>query len=102
MSFPKETDCRATPTGDGDSAPQLAWDDLRLRVSLLFSWTRLQIEKLFHVRRAAPRSSSLVHGGEKHFTLLGARRRPAPAPRRITDIFPISDRNDPPRIGRRD
>jgi hypothetical protein len=96
MSFLKETNYRGGRTYDGEGA-QNSVDYFRLRVSLTIAWVRLKIEKLLHLRAAPSPISSHVHLGGKHFTVLGSRRRPLPARRPISDIFPISSSNDRPR-----
>ncbi len=96
MSFLKETNYRGGRTYDGEGA-QNSVDYFRLRVSLTVAWARLKIEKLLHLRSSLSPISSHVHFGGKNFTVLGSRRRPLPARRPISDIFPISNSNDRPR-----
>ncbi len=92
MSFLKETDYHGSRAYDGEPAAEALIDHFRLRVSLTLAWARLQIAKLMRPSVASTRTgtTSLVHRGEKHFTLLGARPRTLPAHRRITEIFPIA------------
>jgi hypothetical protein len=92
MSFLKDTNYH----GGRAYAGERAWESIEhfhLRTSLTWAWIKLKIEKLLRLRAAPLRPSSLIHGGEKHFTLLGNRQ---PARRPISDIFPISNRNDRP------
>lgn len=93
MSFLKETDYHGSRSYDGEQPAEGFIHHFRLRASLTFAWIRLQIEK-FIALTAAPLRTSLVHHGEKHFTVLGSRQRAVPARRPITDIFPVPDSNN--------
>lgn len=94
MSFFKETDYHGSRTYEDEPAVQGFIGRFRLRASLTFAWVRLQIEKFLHLGVAPLHTSSLMHRGEKHFTMLGTRQRAARASRPITDLFPISNSND--------
>ena len=102
MSFLKETEFSGRRTYEREAATHVVADDFRLRVSLTFAWARLQVEKFMRLWVAPRQASSLVHHGEKHFTLLGTRRPALPARRPITDVFPLSPSNGRPRKMRND
>jgi hypothetical protein len=97
MSFLRETDYHGSRRYDGPRPAHLILDHLRLRLSLIAAWVGLQVEKWLHLGATPLRTSSLIDHGEKHFSLLGARPRPARARPPITDIFPIPDSIDRPR-----
>lgn len=94
MSFFKETDYHGSRTYDVDPAAYVFIDHLRLRVSLTFAWVRLKIERFIRLGVAPTPTSSLIHRGQKHFTLLGTKDQPRPARPPISEIFSLSDLND--------
>lgn len=92
MTFFKETDYHGSRTYDVE--PQVPVNHFGLRLSLTFAWARLQIDKFFRWVAPPVRTSSLMDGGEKHFTMLGSRQRAVTARRRIMELFPVSDAAD--------
>lgn len=97
MSFLKETDYHGSRRYDGAQSAHVILDHLRLRLSLLFAWVGLQVEKWLRFGAGSPRTASIIDHGNKHFSSLGGRPRAVPARRPITDIFPIPASIDRPR-----
>lgn len=89
MSFFKETDYHGTRAYAGD--PPAHVDHSRLNVSLTFAWVKLKIEKFIRLGTPAPKASSLVAHGERHFTLLGSKEQPLPAHRPLSEIFSVRE-----------
>jgi len=70
-------------------------EHVRARISLIFAWIVLQLKNLVRPTDGSRRPSPpLIHGGEKHFTVLGAQHPAVQARRRITELFPIANSND--------
>jgi hypothetical protein len=85
MSFLKETDYHGSRTYGGEPATE-AQLDYRLRLSVAFAWVGLQMKKLMRLGATPTRSLSLVHDGEKRFTLLGATPRVLPKHRNFAPL----------------
>ena len=65
-------------------------DNRKLRTSLTLAWLKLQVEKFLRAGAPVSRTTWLVRGDEKHFTMLGLRPAERPSRPAITDIFPIA------------
>ena len=95
MSFLNEPEDSSSRRRDDALVPRLLIDQFRTRISLIFAWTILQIRKLVRPVTDSRQPSPLIHGGEKHFTILGTQQQPAIAPHRpISELFPIANSND--------
>jgi hypothetical protein len=95
MSFLNGTEDSARRGHEGASVARVLIDQFRTRISLIFAWTVLQLRKFVRPVTDSRRPLPLIHGGEKHFTILGTQQQPAIAPRRpITELFPIANSND--------
>ena len=61
-----------------------------LRISLIVAWAKLQIEKFLRSGAATSKTTWLIRGNEKYFTLLGEKPDGRFSDRPITDIFPTA------------
>lgn len=94
MSFLKSTDYSGGRAYDREPAARVLVDHFRLRAALTFGWAKLNLDRFIQFIAAPTKPSPPVHRG---FSVIGAKQKPLPARRPITDVFPIPDSADHPR-----